>query len=541
MNNEVRVSVEFVEPPTMRGSEIGMCALVRVNCLLPAEQNERVVDVIEEMSNEGGQSLKRELFRAGIEIADRELVIKLRGGKEGKGIQLYGRRRYTFKTGFGTVVVNRIRIRHKSDGRTQVPSATAWATPRQVMVSRGLKNAVSNIVVKESYGSTRRQIEKQTGEEGIVSKSTIGNILHHEGGLLAAAQQARAEKVFKSDESAKVLLGRAAAQFGEDYFETIYLAGEELNSESDAERVFEQIMWDPYQELVKQRCEPATAIAVDCESVDKVDKVMTAPGSVATESKEDVTPVVREQIIAQVDEVVVAKQPGGKRDRVVHYNGTVKSGAQTFYCSGSTSAQLISQMGAVLAQLGLHQGEKRLVVLSDCANWINNWVNGIGIRDKEAFFCWWHLRDRVRELVGEAFSNKADRDLVRRILLKNLWRGRTDKALSYLKQLIADVEDGISKLSVKSINELTAIKNYLIKRQAYIPDYQARRKSKEWIASTQIEKFNDLSISARCKGQGRRWSSNGVKAIAALETARRNGELAEWYKQRALPAWPRAA
>jgi hypothetical protein len=557
MNNEVRVSVEFVEPPTMRGDEIGMVALVRVNYLLPAEQNERVPDLIEIMSDESGQYLKRELFRQGIEIADRELVLKLRTGKEGKGIQLFGTRRYTFKTRFGTVVVKRIRIRHKSDGSTQVPSAKVWATPRQVMVSRGLKNAVCNIVVKESFDSTRKQIERQTGEEGIISKSTIGNILHQEGGALAAAQQGRAEKVLNTDKQAKALLGRASAHIGENYFEAVYLDGAELESEQDAERVFEQIMWDPYQELIKQaereqekepeqqggqnNCVAVTDRDAESERIATCDvdsaREDCACAAIATAAAVLPKEEARAEVIAQLDEVVVPKQPGDKRERVVHYTGTIKTAARTYYCQGSTAAQLIYQVSGILATLDLHRGDKKLLVLSDCAGWINNWVNGIGIKEKEAIFCWWHLRERCRELVGEALTNKADRDEVRKKLLKYLWRGRTDKALGYLKKLIEDNEDGISRVGIKSIGKLETIKNYLIKRLIYIPDYQSRYKNKEWIASTQIEKFNDFSISARCKGKGQRWTSKGVSAIAALETAQRNGELAQWQLNNQLPSW----
>jgi hypothetical protein len=40
-----------------------------------------------------------------------------------------------------------------------------------------------------------------------------------------------------------------------------------------------------------------------------------------------------------------------------------------------------------------------------------------------------------------------------------------------------------------------------------------------------VEKFNDWSVSARCKHQGMEWTEAGVVALATLEAARRNGEL----------------
>jgi hypothetical protein len=50
-----------------------------------------------------------------------------------------------------------------------------------------------------------------------------------------------------------------------------------------------------------------------------------------------------------------------------------------------------------------------------------------------------------------------------------------------------------------------------------------------------VEKLNQWAVSARCKHQGMSWSSQGVLALAALEAARRNGELAAWRRGRVLP------
>jgi hypothetical protein len=76
---------------------------------------------------------------------------------------------------------------------------------------------------------------------------------------------------------------------------------------------------------------------------------------------------------------------------------------------------------------------------------------------------------------------------------------------------------------------------YLEKRRASIPDYEQRQRAGLWIASTRVEKFNDWAVSARCKRRGMSWSPAGVLALAALEAARRNGELEEWRRVGELP------
>jgi hypothetical protein len=73
---------------------------------------------------------------------------------------------------------------------------------------------------------------------------------------------------------------------------------------------------------------------------------------------------------------------------------------------------------------------------------------------------------------------------------------------------------------------------------AYIPDYEQRQQAGLWIASTRVEKFNDWAVSARCQHRGMSWSPPGVLALAALEAARRNGELDEWRRVRELPERP---
>ena len=110
-----------------------------------------------------------------------------------------------------------------------------------------------------------------------------------------------------------------------------------------------------------------------------------------------------------------------------------------------------------------------------------------------------------------------------------MWRGEVDAAIELLRGALEWVR------TPASVEELIG---YLEKRRAYIPDYEQRQRAGLWIASTRVEKFNDWAVSGRCKHRGMSWSPAGVLALAVLETARRNGELAEWRRVRALPERP---
>src|SRR5690349_15585694 len=79
-----------------------LSALVTIRMSKPA-QDEQLPHAIEMVCEASGQQFKQIIFKQAIELADYELVMRMRGGKEGKGIQRIGKSRYSFRTVFGSV------------------------------------------------------------------------------------------------------------------------------------------------------------------------------------------------------------------------------------------------------------------------------------------------------------------------------------------------------------------------------------------------------------------------------------------------------
>src|SRR5262249_17255761 len=154
------------------------------------------------------------------------------------------------------------------------------------------------------------------------------------------------------------------------------------------------------------------------------------------------------------------------------------------------------------------------------------WFEGLGITAKVMIVCWWHLRKRCYEQISSAGGPKDRRRGLEKAVLSQLWEGKVDAAVALLREALAWVRNP------SAVEELIG---YLEKRRAYIPDYQQRQRAGLWIASTRVEKFNDWAISGRCKHRGMSWSPEGVLALAALEAARRNGELDHWREAGELP------
>src|SRR3954464_5754598 len=175
-------------------------------------QDEHLPDRIEAFVHRAGLEVQRRLFRALIEKADHELVLQMRHGKDGCGIQRRGTRPFTFKTTFGEVTVQRSRIRHNRDGAMEIPSATAWDTPHQLAMTQNLRDAVCDQMSDQSAGKSRTDVCQHAGDEDLLGRSTILDIVHQEGEQLIVAQRERARSLLSGASEAQLaLLGPAAA------------------------------------------------------------------------------------------------------------------------------------------------------------------------------------------------------------------------------------------------------------------------------------------------------------------------------------------
>ena len=231
-------------------------------------------------------------------------------------------------------------------------------------------------------------------------------------------------------------------------------------------------------------------------------------------------------VIVEPDEVKTKAQPSTGRKEVWTYMAVVLVAGLRYAFAEATAESLWLQVSALLLELGVLKGERRLLVLGDGAAWIRAWFESLGISLKTMILCWWHLRKRCYEQMSSAGGPKDRRRAFEKQLLGQLWEGKVNAAIELLKGALEWVRNPVA------VEELIT---YLEKRRAYIPDYQQRQRAGLWIASTRVEKYNDWAVSARCKHQGMSWSPQGVLALAVLEAARRNGELDAWRRDRVLP------
>src|SRR5215210_219570 len=174
------------------------------------DQDEHLPDQIEAFVHQAGLEVQRRLFQVLIEKADQELVLQWRHGKGGGGIQRRGTRPYTLKTTFGAVTAQRSRIRHNRDDSMEIPSARAWDTPHQLAITQNLRDAVCDQMGDQSAGKSRSDICDSAGDEDLLGRSTIVEIVHREGERLIAAQRERARSILDgASQAQRTLLGPA--------------------------------------------------------------------------------------------------------------------------------------------------------------------------------------------------------------------------------------------------------------------------------------------------------------------------------------------
>jgi hypothetical protein len=483
-----------VEPVKIQGERLILQAQVTLELPMPT-QDADLPKLLEAGIERGGQMLKRRWFQQAVERADAELVLAQRHGKQSQGIIRRGTTPFTFKTVFGTVPVRRRRIEHRADGTTEVPSAHAWQTPRQVAITPGLSDAACDGMLRDSAQQTVARIDARAGEAGVLAKTTVLELVHVQGQALQVAAHARAAAVYDRDPEALRVFVPASPQAEE----TSDPGGSHV-TEGDPEEV-------PTAALIGFADAPSDRAEVGRAQPREVD-----PGVV----------------LVQLDEVKVHAQAQTGRKEVHVYTALVMMAGLWWHFAAATPRELTYQVGALLAVLEVHRGTRTLLVLADGARWIRDWFEGLGLRGKTMIVCWYHLFKRCYQDLSRACCGRDHRQQVQSAVLGALWHGRVAEALESLRACADEM---------KNVEALEELISYLERRKPYLPDYEARQRAGLWIASNRVEKFNDWSVAARCKHQGMEWTEAGVVALASLEAARRNGELPHWRAKHGLPRW----
>jgi hypothetical protein len=383
------------------------------------DQDEHLPDRIEAHVHQPGLELQRRLFQVLIEKADRELVLQQRHGRGRAGIQRRGTRPFTFKTIFGEVTVHRSRILPKKEGPIEVPSAVAWKTSHQLMITGNLRDAVCDQMGDPSARQGRADICEYAGDEDLLGPSTIVDIVHREGDRLIAAQRQRARATLADASQAQLaLLGPVPGD--PDAVAGLVDDDPPFDDSEEAQAEWEQARAE-WIATGFAGCEPASPMG-----------------------KGEPRVVDEGFVIVEPDEVKAKAQPSSGRKEVWTYTAAGLVAGLRYCLAEATAEGPGLQVSASLLELGVLGGERRLLVLGGGAAWIRTWFESLGISYKAMVLCWWHLRKRCYESLSSAGGPKDRRRAFEKELLGKLWRGEVEAAIGLLSGASEWVRDPAS-------------------------------------------------------------------------------------------------
>jgi hypothetical protein len=341
-------------------------------------QDEHLPHRIEAQVHAAGLEAQRCRFRALMEKADHEVVLEIRDGDQGQGIQRRGTRPDSFVTDFGTVTIERIRVSHRADGHAAIPSHTAWDTPKPVCLTRGRRDASCDEMLARSAGRSQADLSDRADQEDLIARSTVLNVVHQEGAELLAAQHQRAVAALEEHPEARaVLLPRPPADADTADADT---AGAEPLGPAE-----ESVPWSQIIPVGFTGAAAAAAVATDePRAVD--------PGRVRVE----------------LDAVKTQAQPSTGRKQVLTFTGVVLVGGRQYLLADGTTEGRFEQLAGLLCRLDVRDGTRPLLVLADGASWIRTWFEDLGLAGKTMIVCWYHVTKRCDEdLSGAGFAKES--------------------------------------------------------------------------------------------------------------------------------------
>lgn len=137
---------------------------------------------------------------------------------------------------------------------------------------------------------------------------------------------------------------------------------------------------------------------------------------------------------------------------------------------------------------------------------------------------WYHLGQRVRELMSMIALTKADKRKHVKFIFYHLWRGQVQRIVDYLK----------TEVNAKNEDKLEEWVTDIDKHRDEIIDYRRRKKAGTPIGNGYVEKGCDQVIGHRQKKKGMSWRKVGSRSLGILKVAELNNRWEElWFPKEA--------
>jgi hypothetical protein len=403
---------------------------------------------------------------------------------------------------FGILYLDRQVFAPVSDQPHAMPGNAVLPPHHGEIITRGLQELACLLPLDLSFAAVERLLGWQTQEQQVLSETTVRNLVRSHGQIIRQAEQAEV----------KSLLARA---------DLATLTPHLLPAAQPRRRAAWPASLSAAVDQALGAATPHPPPGVSAADWERVLAVRRAEQDRPLDDLRLLGPQVRpDQVVVSTDEVLTRKM-ARRRFNELHTARVVTSeGSRYLSGTGETFANLL------LVLILLCAGEQRLVVLlADAARWIRTFFTALAALHSHSTMLldWFELRKRVGELASMICSGRKAKAALLRPLLRHLWRGEVEAALSLVEEY---------RPQARNLERLEELLVYLRERAAYIPNYRERRREREYIGSGQVEKANDLIVAKRQKGAGMHWSLETSDALAALRTLMLNGGWDRYWQHR---------
>ena len=159
----------------------------------------------------------------------------------------------------------------------------------------------------------------------------------------------------------------------------------------------------------------------------------------------------------------------------------------------------------VVGEYGEEVGNLPIVAITDGARNLKKEAKEVFGKDVKHILDWYHLEAKVSQLMTQIAPHKEVKETMQELIINELWRGETEKAVKHLEEIKA-------RNKVKQAE----LKGYLEKNKGSIINYERRKEAKKVIGSGRMEKQNDVIVAHRQKRKGMSWSQKGSRNLAIV-------------------------
>lgn len=201
------------------------------------------------------------------------------------------------------------------------------------------------------------------------------------------------------------------------------------------------------------------------------------------------------------------KKPKKGKERVTTEMGMLerKDGSYRTIVAGEGINRVELYRAEVVEEYGEEAKQLPVVAITDGARNLKKEVKevfGAGVRH---LLDWFHLEAKVYQLMTQAAPNKEVKEKVQEVIINELWRGESEKAIQHLEEMEA-----------RNLRKRDELKGYIEKNKEYIINYEKRKEAKKVIGSGRMEKQNDVIVAQRQKRKGMSWSKIGSRSLAIV-------------------------